>query len=157
MKYKTARKKIESGDLLVWSGNAFFSKIIKLLTRSDYTHVGIAYKIGGRLFVVESIEGSGVRIYPVSRATPFYWIDTRAEFSNTVEKILLKHVGEEYSWFGCLKGWLGIAAKKDQRWQCAEFSNYILRLLHIIDGQNETPAKLVETLLSDGYMIKEVT
>ena len=151
MIYKTARKKIKSGDILVWSGNSFFGKIIKIATRSKYTHVGIAYKLAGRLFVIEAIEGNGVRIFPASRTTPFYWIDLLDTWTKEQEERIMSHVGDPYSWFGCLKGWLGIATKKDSRWMCADFVREMLVL-----EEGSTPAKIVSLCESCGDKITYV-
>lgn len=161
MEYKEARKKIKSGHLLAWSGNTFFSNLIKFFTKSFITHVGIAWKIGGRLFVIESIEGVGVRIFPASRLTPFFWIySTDGEenkWTDEIEETALKRVGEKYSIIGCIKALLGRPLKKDKNWQCAEFSSYILELLGYDAKGYTIPDNLVKKMLGAKGILIEVT
>lgn len=148
MKYKIARQQIQSGDVLVWSGSSVFSKIIKWWTKSEYTHVGFSWKANGRLFVIESMDGKGVRIFPLSRKIPFSWIKTNVFWTDEIAELTFKHLGDKYSWMGCVRAGLGIQTKKDKRWQCAEFAAYILRKAGLKIGFNiETPAKLVDELI----------
>ena len=147
MKYFVAKKKIKSGDILAWCGKGFFSHTVKLLTKSQYSHIGFAWKIGNRLMVVEALEGKGVRIFPTYRTTPFYWLPLKkGVFTKYKETKMLSHIGDSYSWFGCVRGWLGLKTREDRRFQCAEFVNYIMEF-----GRNyDTPIKIVTHLLQKG-------
>jgi hypothetical protein len=42
--YEQYRPQMQTGDLIAFSGNAGFSKVIKWATKSDYSHVGIVVK-----------------------------------------------------------------------------------------------------------------
>ncbi|MCP3686626.1 MAG: hypothetical protein GY861_28645 [bacterium] len=42
LNYKNIRGDIKTGDILLFSGNSLLSKIIKLTTRSNWSHVGMA-------------------------------------------------------------------------------------------------------------------
>lgn len=64
--YIDIRQNIKTGDLFFTAANAFFSRIIRFFTHSKVSHVGMFVWIGKRLFIVESIEGVGVRILPAS-------------------------------------------------------------------------------------------
>lgn len=65
--YKDARKMIRSGDILLCSGNAMFSKLIKFATKSQWSHVGFIMKEKfDRFFVYESVETKGVKHVPLS-------------------------------------------------------------------------------------------
>ena len=48
-----------------FSGTGLYAWLIRTGTGSDWSHVGIAYWISGRLLIFESIEGHGVRIVRV--------------------------------------------------------------------------------------------
>ena len=78
MLYNDARQLIKNGDILACTGNELFSKAIKFFTKSKYSHVGIAFwlkTIEGfdyRLFILEAVDGAGVRIYPLSEALNEY-------------------------------------------------------------------------------------
>lgn len=59
---------LKNGDLLSFSGVSLFSKAIQLWTRKPVSHVGLVCRIKdpiNRLFVMESIEGRGVRLVPI--------------------------------------------------------------------------------------------
>ena len=72
MDYLEARKLIQTGDILSCEGTAFYSHIIKFITKSPITHVGIAVWIrfpdenADRLAIIESHAMKGVRIAPLS-------------------------------------------------------------------------------------------
>ncbi len=66
--YRQLRAKIESGDLLLCSGSAVFSKLIQKVTRSVWSHVGFVIRLDSidRVMVLESVESVGVRTIPLS-------------------------------------------------------------------------------------------
>jgi len=157
MKYSYAKRRIKSGDILAWSGSSFFSNTVKVLTKSQYSHIGIAWRVNGKLLIVEALEGKGVRIFPAYRKTPFYFLKrSKFIFTKRMEQKMLSHIGDNYSWFGCVRGWLGFKTRKDNRFQCAEFVNYILN----VGEKCETPVKIVTYLIENGarlYFVKKLT
>ncbi len=158
MKYEDARSKIRSGDLLAWSGNSWFSKLIKWWTKSKFSHVGIAWKANGRLFVIEAMDFKGVRIFPCSKLKPFYWIKTNVKWTFPLAEEAFKLVGDDYSKWGCVRAAFGLSPRKDDNWQCAEFSAHILRKAGFsIDGKLETPAKLVHEMVSKNLTLNYIT
>lgn len=66
--YNTLRTQIRSGDILLCSGNAVFSKLIQQATNSVWSHVGFILRLDmiDRIFVLESVESIGVRAIPLS-------------------------------------------------------------------------------------------
>lgn len=146
MKYEMSRKSFQSGDVIVWSGNSFFSKIIKFFTKSIYTHVGIVICFGERIFIVEALEGKGVGMILLSKKKrPFYRISNIYWWNEYREIEALQHLGENYSFVGCIKAYFKFPNRYDHYWQCAEFVNHILEL-----GLNEeTPYKVVNFLLKN--------
>lgn len=68
LKYDDARTEIQTGDVLLASGNYFFSKLIREATGSCWSHVAFVMKLDilDRIMVLESIEGNGVRTIPLS-------------------------------------------------------------------------------------------
>lgn len=58
--YPKIRNKIKTGDVFFTASPALFSRLIRFFTRSTVSHCGVFVKVGERMFVVESIEGSGV-------------------------------------------------------------------------------------------------
>lgn len=61
--YNELRKDIRSGDILLCSGNAVFSNMIKQATHSPWSHVGFILRLDviDRIMVLESVESIGVR------------------------------------------------------------------------------------------------
>ena len=67
--YDAVRDSLRSGDLVFCSGSYVFSGLIQRLTKSVWSHVGIVYRDEslGRVFILESETGIGVRLVPVSK------------------------------------------------------------------------------------------
>lgn len=67
--YEAVRDDLRSGDLIFCSGSYLFSGLIQRFTGSVWSHVGIIYRDEalGRVFVLESETGIGVRLAPLSK------------------------------------------------------------------------------------------
>lgn len=59
------RLDIRDGDLFMFSGESVVSKLIRAVSGSRYSHVGIAAWWGGRLMILQS-DGDGIEARPVS-------------------------------------------------------------------------------------------
>lgn len=66
--YSTIRSQIRSGDILLCSGSAIFSKLIQKATCSVWSHVAFVIWLEAidRVMVLESVESIGVRTVPLS-------------------------------------------------------------------------------------------
>jgi hypothetical protein len=60
-KYTELRSQMQTGDLILFSGNTFVSKCIEFFTNSKISHVGLIIKLSDILYCYEVI-GSGVRL-----------------------------------------------------------------------------------------------
>lgn len=156
MNYSAARKKIQSGDLLAWSHRGLGSwydfkiQMVRAVTQSEYCHVGIAWQIGGRLFVLEAVL-TGVRIFPLSRMLPFYWCGVPVTWASEVEDWALRQVGEPYSQWQAIKAALGLLRVGDDNiWQCAEYAQEVLRRGGVNLPGLATPAALVTAAMKAG-------
>ncbi len=67
--YDALRESLRTGDLVFCSGSYIFSGIIQKFTGSVWSHVGIIYRDDklGRVFMLESETGIGVRLVPLSK------------------------------------------------------------------------------------------
>lgn len=67
--YEGLRDALRTGDLVFCSGSYLFSRAIQRFTRSVWSHVGMVYRDEalGRIFVLESETGIGVRLVPMSK------------------------------------------------------------------------------------------
>jgi hypothetical protein len=67
--YDGVRHELRTGDLVFCSGSYLFSRAIQGFTRSVWSHVGMIYRDEalGRIFILESETGIGVRLVPLSK------------------------------------------------------------------------------------------
>ena len=87
MQYQGAREKIRNGDILAFRGNRCFSWLIKFRTLSRVSHVGIAIWFNNRLCCLEAMEGSGVRLFPVSKfIEDGDWVDWYEPYDESVSR-----------------------------------------------------------------------
>lgn len=154
MNYVEARSQIKSGDLLAWSHRSLRSwhdlKIwfVRLLTRSEYSHVGTAWCVGHRVFVVEAVQPV-VRVFPLSKLLGFYWIPLQAAWSDSAESLALEFVGDAYSQLQAMKAPFG-KPPEDRLWECAELVATVSKADGINLGDIYTPAAVVQAALERG-------
>jgi hypothetical protein len=67
--YADIRAQICSGDILLCSGTAIFSKLIQQVTKSVFSHVAFVLREDSidRIMVLESVESIGVQTVPLSQ------------------------------------------------------------------------------------------
>ncbi len=145
--YDEIRPDIQSGDLVAWSHRELASwydvqiQLVRVFTRSEFSHVGTAWRIGGRLFVLESVVG-GVRIFPLSRLTPFYWLPMSRPWLPEAEEFALAHLGEPYSKLECIEAFFEPLTESG-RWQCAKYTRAVQKANGVDLGDRDTPSDIV--------------
>lgn len=157
--YSLIRDTIKSGDILAWSHRSWSSwydlqiQAVRFFTQSEYCHVGTAWVVSGRVFVIEAVTPK-VRIYPLSKLLPFYFIPIKASWSMQAEEFALAQVGMEYSKLKAIESFFRVP-KDDNLWQCAELTAAIAKLNDVEIGKKVTPSALVESALeySSGLML----
>lgn len=148
MYYRSARPQIKSGDLLAFSHFGWKSwrdiKIqgIRMFTRSEYSHVGIAWVVGSRVLCLEAVTPL-VRIFPLSSLGEFYWFETGIDWKPEIEQFALSIVGQEYSQWQAIQSAFTEPAK-DNLWQCCEYAREVLRLGGVDLGKVVTPTAIVK-------------
>lgn len=65
-KYEQNRKSIKNGDIVLFSRKGILANIIKWADNAYYNHVGVAYWIGNRLFIIDAWD-NGTELVPMSR------------------------------------------------------------------------------------------
>jgi hypothetical protein len=151
MKYTDVRPQIRSGDLLAWSHGGWASwhdwqvQGVRVFTRSEYSHVAIAWVVGGRVFVIESVVG-GIRIFPLSRLLPFYRLNMNATWAIETEEYALAHIGEPYSKLECIQAYFE-PLKLDGHWECAKWVMAVLKMDGIDLGDKATPSDVVQAAM----------
>ena len=160
MFYQEARPTIKSGDQLFWTHkkwNSFYDlkvQAVRLFTQSEYCHIGTAWVIGNRVFVLEAVTPQ-IRIYPLSKLLPFWLVRVPSYWNDKVEENALSHVGEEYSTWEAILAFLNkIKNGDDAKWECAEYSVDILSSANIVPADTQaTPANLMHVLQSKDYPV----
>ena len=127
MNYENFRNRIKTGDLIAFSGGSWNSwndikiNIVRMFTRSEYSHVAIAWVIEDRVLLLEAVS-AGVRIFPLSNDLPCYWVERPHRISKEALRWALSKMGQEYSTWQAIKAFFGITDKgKDNKWECAEY------------------------------------
>lgn len=156
MRYQDARNKIKSGDLLAWSHRGWRSwydiqiQLVRFFTQSEYSHVGVAWVTGGRVFVIEAVTPK-VRIYPLSKLGEFYWTPGFLDWTPELEERALGYVGTEYSKMEALAAFFGRTVDA-MKMQCAK----LVATLVGINSSNMTPSQVVDMALEQGLPLHKV-
>ncbi len=148
MKYSDARPQIKSGDVLAWTDTSWEhleAQLVRMFTRSEYTHVGIAWVIGGRVFILEAVSPK-IRIFPLSKEVPFFWIPMKDYWNDEVEEYALSLVGNKYSRLEAIRAFFKkVVVGQNDEWQCAEYVSSILKKGGVVDVE-PIPAEIVQKL-----------
>lgn len=157
--YPTARHLIRSGDLLAfthrpwWPWRDFKTQMVRVFTRSEYSHVGTAWRMGGRAWIIEAVMPRP-RIVPLSMVVPAYWLPLDAPWSRDTERVAMSVIGRErseYSQWQAMAGGLGtLRPGTDDLWMCAELAWCLARNDGIDLGETITPSGLVQAALERG-------
>lgn len=154
MTYLEARSKIRSGDLLAWSHRSWGSwydfkiQMVRMFTRSEYCHVGVAWVVAGRVFVLEAVS-AGVRIFPLSLEVPFYWVPMKFPWTFGVEKWAMAQAGKPYSQIrAILAGLRLIKIGENTYTECAEYAHEVYKQAGIDMGDEATPTAIVRAAQS---------
>ena len=157
MNYLDIRDQIKSGDVIAQSHRQWGTlhdlqvQAVRIATMSEYSHVGIAWVVAGRVFILEAVSAV-VRIFPLSRAGDFFLLD-RGLWSDEAEARAMKHVGAPYSKIDAVRSFFGLSDDTDDAWFCSEYVCSVLGI-HL---DKPTPAALVRYLLDrEGLTLSSV-
>lgn len=151
MKYYQARPLIKSGDILAFSHgdwktlNGFKINMIRIFTRSTYSHIGIAWVVNNRVFVLEAVKPM-LRIYPLSHLGSFYLIGMDATWLSTTEDYALSKVGVKYSELLAVKAFFEPLEEGNVE-QCAAYVREVLKRESIDLGRRSTPDAVIKQAL----------
>lgn len=147
MEYKDYRQNIKSGDLLAWSHRKWNSmydfkiQMVRVFTRSEYSHVAVAWVVAGRVFVIEAVEPCA-RIYPLSKLGDFYHIPMDAPWAESTEDAAVGFVGSEYKQLQAIANFFE-ARKAGDVSECAALALEIYMRDGIYLGDRATPDAVV--------------
>lgn len=167
MNYSEARPQIRSGDLIVLSHYKWASwydlqvQAVRFGTQSEYSHIGIAWVIGGRVFVVESVTPV-IRMVPLSLMVDegFYWIPLDADIADAELEFALSKIGTgRYSKLQAIMAQLRtLKIGADNLWECAEFVIMARKLSGVDLGDKATPSAVVRAAQDRGapvYFVRD--
>lgn len=159
MNYVEARAAIRSGDVLAWTHRGWRSwydfkvQMVRVFTQSEYCHVGVAWVVAGRVFILEAVS-AGIRLFPLSRELPFYWIPTSADWTEKAEEYALDQLGDPYSQWLAVQSFFGREDKDDEgTWQCAKYTKAVLQRIGITLPGRATPSCVVRDLQALGHPV----
>lgn len=160
MNYATARPQIKTGDLLFWSHGSWQNwhdiqvLAVRVFDTSEYSHVGFAWVVLGRVFVIHAI-GRGVCVEPLSTQGSFYWLPMGADFPEEALEKGFSRVGESYSKWQAIFGFLRrLKIGDDKLWQCAEFVIWLWQQAGITLSDVATPAGVARSVLATGRSLQ---
>lgn len=148
MEYSAHRKEIKSGDLLAWSNKKWKSwhdikiQLVRIFLRTEYSHVGTAYVMGGRVWVLEAVEPCS-RIYPLSKLGNFFHIPLPANWTPEAEEKALSYIGAEYKQLDAIKAFF-VPLEKENVAECAALAIAIADKCGLYLGDRATPDEVVE-------------
>ncbi len=155
MRYQDARPRIQSGDIIAFRHDNLASRIIRAATGSDYSHVGVAWPVAGRVMILEAVIPE-IRIFPLSKLLPFYWVALNRPLCPEAEEFALSKVGERYSIPEAIRGYFNLT-KSDQIWQCAEYVKSVLNAGEDRFFAKSTPSEVVEEAMKQDGIIAMIT
>ncbi|HOT98189.1 MAG TPA: YiiX/YebB-like N1pC/P60 family cysteine hydrolase [bacterium] len=141
--YASTRADIRDGDILLYESDTFYSRIIKKVTHSRYTHAGIAVWWFERLMVMEAV-GSGVGVTPLSvgikkhKARVHWFTAVRPLTEEQRRQMIMKgqeELGKKYDLWHAI--WVGIkllfnweperrdALRKEKKFFCSAYVAHV--------------------------------
>ena len=165
MRYAEIRSTIKSGDIIALTHTEWDSlydlqvQAVRIFTQSEYAHVAVAWVVGGRVFLLESVTPE-VRIMPISNLADhgFYLIQTNTPMSEAELEYGLSYVGQgKYSKLQAIGGQLNtLDIGEDNLWQCSEYVIAMRRLSGLDLGNKATPSGVVQAALRQGLTLKYI-
>jgi hypothetical protein len=155
--YSEVRHRIKSGDVIAVSHNSLKSFYdlqvmgVRFFQASKYAHVGLAWRVGGRLFMLEAVTPF-VRMVPLSHFAEegFDVICLTTRMSAAELEAALEQVGRVgYSkWQAILGFFKRLKLGADRLTQCCEFV-IVNRAISGVDlGDTATPSAVVDAALA---------
>jgi hypothetical protein len=146
MKYSDYKKHISSGDIILWSGTKPHSRLIRWLTKSKWSHVGIALWWGNRLMVLDSFAFKGTRARPLSHDLKnAYWVPSGSAWNGEAQAFALDELDRKYSFQNLWKTWLGLNLVQSE-YHCAQYAAAVLAKAGVNIPMPPTPESIARQL-----------
>lgn len=165
--YQNYRENIRSGDIIAFTHTKwdtfydFQVQAVRAASFTEYSHVGVAVVMGGRVWIAESVTPL-VRFVPLSNFAKegFFVIHTDTDMTEDELEFLLSKVGNgKYSKWQAVLAWFDkLTLGADNLFECAEYVILARRLSGLDLGNRAVPAAVVKEALNRGfpmYWLKE--
>ncbi len=153
LEYNKVRDQIKDGDIFLYIGKGFLKSgfvatLVQKVTRSAYSHAGIAAWWGGRLIVMEAV-GNGVIVNPLSLSLERYqarveWYSCKDEIPEPTRQAMMDYakgeLGKPFAvllafWFMIKILFIGKFSqedrfKREKRYYCSEFVSNVYDSIH---------------------------
>lgn len=146
--YDYVRPRIRSGDLLAFSHGDWSSfqgilvNGVRVFCKSTYSHVGVAWVIKNRVFVIEAVVPM-VRNFPLSLSGDFYWLPTGAPWLDETEEYAVSTIGTPYKRWDAIRGYFEPLEDGNVH-ECASLAREILKRDGIDLGPMSRPDSVVQ-------------
>ena len=152
--YKQVRSTIKTGDILAWSHGSWSSwysaqlNLVRIFTRSEFNHVGVAWVKDGRVYVVEAVVPNIVA-NPLSDYLPCYHVPIN--IGNITDEIMLEKIGGKYSKWEAIRGFLNKQMlEENNKWQCSKHVQWVHKHVNPDWKQvQSTPSAVVKFALEE--------
>lgn len=121
---------VQSGDILFWRGHGAGAAMIKKWTRSEWSHVGVAWVVDGMVLSIEARPFRPVGVVDLltdSREEKPHWRQMNIQWNKYITQGLLRTTGDSYGWLDDVR----VAFKFPpigRGFQCAELVAFMLKL-----------------------------
>lgn len=146
MNYEELRRCARSGDALLVSGKGFFSRIIRIATATNISHVAMLVWISDTLWVAEMKEGRGYTLTPASiwvldatESATVYYGKAPAVVRNNGERVTeraLHYRNRKYGWLSLSRVWLGQFFRGYRKTLTIVCSTFVGRVWNEASGHN---------------------
>ena len=119
MQYAAARVAIREGDAIAQTHRSWRTfkdwkiQLVRIVTQSKYSHVGVVVADSGRLLVIEAVMPLA-RIVPLSTIGDFDLLQTPGlAWTDAARAEAFRHVGMKYSQWEAIRGFFNRTADND--------------------------------------------
>ena len=143
---------VQSGDLLAWGGSRHSAlsnlmiNSIRMLTRADFGHVGIAWRVNDGvsddILVIEACIPR-IRAQRVFLDDKVVAVPMNVSWSEKAKTFLTEKIGLPYSPMDAIRAYFGKTLADDDSWQCAELCHWFYQEVGINLFHDFTPGGLV--------------
>ena len=147
MKYEEMRSTIKSGDLLAFSHGdwktwrGIKTEAVRIFTRSTYSHIGIAYVMGGRVMILEAVKPC-LRMAPLSLEGSFYHLPLKQKWNKACEKFAMACLGIKYSEVAAMEAYFH-PLEEGTVSECAAYAREVFKRMSIDLGDRSTPDAVI--------------